>query len=784
MKKYLLVLGVSLLTILASGFNAGFIYAEDGFTLSVVSVKPNRPHLVQPGKATTFVINLKNNLIDTQGFTVIISSLWNASLQKADRQTFQPQGAAVKSMQLYLGAQQEENLLVKITAPSGAVNGTKKVAMVRAYVSGGINKSLNLEAVVYDRPKIYLVGIDALGVNYLFLTRNGRRRDASTQVNELLMPNVESFLTSSHTAYSKTVYSLLPSATDMNHTSVLTGSWPGTSGIFYVAKYYAGLNLQKVWDSSSRTWKQEWVPKWVSPDHRFLKHGLNGEKDVLTIFDVAKATGPKDEAGTPLIFNLFISGKTWLNGLYKDDKATIDAIVTTYTINGLQQERNSLMDKSPEELGYSWTPNPPYLNPVRKYNFADPVSDDNPADLDGHDPDSSGRPHSVIDKDLARFEDMPLSFPEDRWINQSALKVIAAEDPDVVHIILAGVDDVQHAYGVADRPEEWIDGVNGTPTPGILWDDFNIYNARANREVILDVIYEADACFGMLIDALKGYGKFDSSIVVMYADHSQITFMEDNKLTEDPENSPNASDGAEINLKYAICGDDCVDFDQNIEALLAACDMAELFVTDKGHNFVRYTVPQRLLSFERVHPLTGRKVNPFIVITREEMETGVDEMIGRFAASGACSDERRAELYSEWYVKYSDLYTCKDSSSNTYPSSVGNTPNNIRWPDLLVFLNPEYRFQFEMTNSKNLGSGQSADIDSFIGGHSSLMTQNVPLAMHGPRFKNVDFSFWANTVPGQAEHITLVDIAPTIYKALGLQMPENVDGRSIDEIIE
>lgn len=64
-----------------------------------------------------------------------------------------------------------------------------------------------------------------------------------------------------------------------------------------------------------------------------------------------------------------------------------------------------------------------------------------------------------------------------------------------------------------------------------------------------------------------------------------------------------------------------------------------------------------------------------------------------------------------------------------------------------------------------------------LGGHSSIFQQSVPLLMKGPDIK-------PNLVIDGTSGIRTVDIVPTILHMMGLDIPENVEGRILNEIFE
>ncbi|MGH2543006.1 MAG: hypothetical protein ACRDIB_09425, partial [Ardenticatenaceae bacterium] len=145
--------------------------------------------------------------------------------------------------------------------------------------------------------------------------------------------------------------------------------------------------------------------------------------------------------------------------------------------------------------------------------------------------------------------------------------------------------------------------------------------------------------------------------------------------------------------------------------------------------------------FSMYHPVLHQVVNPIIVLTQEEMDTGVDSVFGRFGRDGG---PHRGEMYSEWLMDY--------------PAE-----GKVLWPDLFIFT--RYRLQ-----GKPLGQTPYYA----IGGHSGPTTMNVLHALRSPFFAPGTYS---------GQDTALVDIIPTIYQVVGWQAPNSFDGRVLDEIL-
>src|SRR5262249_2318574 len=315
---------------------------------------------------------------------------------------------------------------------------------------------------------------------------------------------------------------------------------------------------------------------------------------VTAVFDVNKdpATG-----GSPATFNAIVTGKNWLGDLYRD--GGMDLVV-----NGKEYP--------------SYIPAPP------AYHLGDPPSDDNRAqDREGVNVGPWAVRH-LVSPEAQIIELAPWNFPDDRWIGEATVRVIEAEDPDVLYVDLASADETQHVFGAADRPEEWDDG----GTPNILWDDVNIYNPNANRDPVLDIIHEADWDFGMIPDTLQARQPLGRSLVVLLADHGLTTAM----------NAPGAVlDPGQILLDNGIT-------DADVERIVNRGEIAHIDLWDPA----KATQVEAILeSYQVTDPISGATVKPFMVIDRAEMDSGVDGILGAFGADGVSGDFK-GELYSQW----------------------------------------------------------------------------------------------------------------------------------------
>jgi arylsulfatase A-like enzyme len=366
---------------------------------------------------------------------------------------------------------------------------------------------------------------------------------------------------------------------------------------------------------------------------------------------------------------------------------------------------------------------PEYVPSPSAYHLGDPPSDED-ADQD-HEGTNVGAPDvRHLRAPGAQAFDVPSVFPSDRWLAEATVRIIQAEDPDVLYIDLANSDTAQHLFGAADRPEEWTD----PGTPAQLWDDENVYNRNANRDPVLDVIHEADWDFGLITDTLNARQPVGSSLVVLLSDHSQVT------------SRSNMLNPSQVLLDAGITASD-------IERMVMRGNMGILALANPAKAPV---IEATLEAYEVFDPLEGVMVKPFVVLDRDEMDTGVDTVEGPVAQDGIPGN-RLGELYSEWSI---DVPVTDNSK--------------VRWPDLFIFMRSHY-----VASSTSSLAGGSGSATPLHGTHGSRGSDEAMVIMGGPGIR-------AGVYGGG---VSLADIAPTLYRLLGVAPPGNVNGRSLDEIL-
>jgi len=652
--------------------------------LSIVSTAPARPHFVAAGASTTFVIEVKNTGALPVPVAIQINPVsaapgdWEPALAAADR-LFRPIGVPRPQATIVVPANDSVPILAQLLAAHALPDGSEGNAVITASGAGMVPASVGVKARVRNRPKVYYVAIDGCGRGYLTLNRKGR---LFLGVGERLMPRAWEF--ASRSAQMTRAASVLPAVTDPNHSAALTGSWAGTLGVYQVKGQYMGQG------PSGRD-----VIGDVGRDS--LRWGAEGHR-VTSVFDAAKDPSLDGSAST---FNAMVTGKSWLADLFSDHHLDLAVHGSSY---------------------------PEYVPAPASYRVGDPLSDDDPErDQEGTNVGPWLTRHRY-DTEALLMGVQPSVFPADRWLGEAAVRVIQAEDPDVLYVDLAASDPVQHVFGAADRPQEWED----PGTPDALWDDENVYNRGANRDPVLDVVHEADWNFGMISDALAARQALDRSLLVLMSDHGHITAMNTLDTLVDP---------GRILLDGGIT-------EADVERIANRGQLGHIALTDATK---AGRVERLLEAYEMLDPVSGRMAKPLLVINREEMDSGRDGATGVFGANDLVGD-RRGELYSEWSI---DAPVTDNSK--------------VRWPDLFVFTRDHFRTKI----STNLASipGAGPPLNGVHGGPSS---GDILLMIGGPGVR-----------PGTyGAAVSTADLGATVFELLRVPPPANVDGRVLHEILQ
>jgi len=603
--------------------NPGLLYSAN----DLAGTRPHA-HQVMPGEVTTFMFHVSNLEADPVNVRLSLTSGapdWRASLDRERIEGLAPGSTA--------------QAVLTAVAPQGAEVGARVEFTVRAESDAGRVEEVRVAAEVTDVPNVYYFAIDSMDPEYLDLNREGTGPGSE---GDWLMPNLRAFMEESVRYPNARVY--LPSATDMNHTNALSGTYTGTQGLYMVGGTWRGF-----------TEHDEVI---TAPNSmELMRYGPEG-KPLKRIFEVAKEeTGGKALCG-------FWSNKNWLAEI--EGERTVDIVG--------HSERFPL-----------------FFPPPYKYSAAgDPRSDTDPWDpLSG--PFSAcfysdTTREILIPAMLGQFNlllglglyimpvstfigMMPGGHCEDRYLFDSFLRSMAEEDPDVCYINIADLDNTGHFTGSSWDTGEWDD--KGTPD---AVDDESRYSPWMRREDCLDILREADLIFGDFLRTLRERGVYENSIIVFLSDH-----------------------GME-NMKDQARGYQVLDLRQILRShgLVLNEDYREGGGTEI--NFIWCQDPAKLGDIENIlenytvnDPQLG-PVKPLVVVNREEMLKGVD--------LGPRGKIRPRELYSEFWIthpeepgghRWPDLFVFPlynynvaahgnilSTAANPVGITLGNVPDNVQ----------------------------------------------------------------------------------------------------------
>jgi len=399
-------------------------------------------HLVRPGAITTYMIRLYNPF--KSALTVELKSGTDAPGWETSLASGAVEMLPAESKYVLLSVKPASSL------PAGRIASVK----VRAASSAGSSEEITLEAETTEKHKIYIISLDSLGLDYLALNHSG---SGSGKDNDWLMPNLHEFLRSA--VFYPRHQCHLPAATDMNHSSYLTGAYPGRLGLYSVQVFMFGFD-EKGWAI------------WRSTPHDLMYWGPEG-KPVSTIFNVVKDPG---YGGNSSAFTAFVSGKDWVPEHFRNPVYGLDRIVT--------------VTDYPDYV----TPSAHVMKPSESIRFM-----------------LESRLHKLNRPDFALWEDV-------HTVDQ-AIEVIDNEDPDVCYVLLGGVDEAGHYFGSGKNPSEWDE--RGSPEK--MKDDTSRINKSGNREGILKTVRAADEQLGRLLKRLQARRGYEDAYIVIESDHDMET---------------------------------------------------------------------------------------------------------------------------------------------------------------------------------------------------------------------------------------------------------------------
>ncbi len=651
-----------------------------------------RVHYLQAGSITSYVLHLLNPIDVPLQFRLKCEGLpngWSAKMPKVP---------------IEVTPDEDREVLVTVRSPASAKKGERATLNVCALdPKGNAFTSVRLGAEVYDIPKLYILVIDSLDYEYLNLNKNG---DGPGNEGDWLCPNIRNFKRDG-TSFSQARCGM-PAATDMNHTTIVSGAQTGVLGTYWVSGLYAGLD--PLGDIVV-----------VRPNPDILRHGLEGKR-LERIFDMVKTRYPSARS-------VVVSNKAWVSALHEDGEAV--------------------------RWGITGSHFPVYADAPPRFVLGDPQSADNHHDRRRVKPPElmvNLNPLDLMPQVLhGDFEllkpalydvgkyigSKPGFFPDDQWVAKTTCQVIREEDPEVIYVNLAAVDEAGHVFGAAWDPKEW-------SKAGGFFGSYSVskYSEQARREEILNVVREADRRFGEIINELKSRGTFDNSIIVFAADHSMIT------------EGYRKQKYAALDIKEYLRSQGIIS-PKHYGTAWSLNHYAAIFdVRDKA---TLQEIKRQLQGMTVDDPEKGEKFHPCIVLDREGMRTGIDKD-NPFLAEPDRKIGEPLELYSTYYIE-----------------KVGKAEGKVRWPELFVFFRGHYQGTVPgdaVAKGVN-GVGERMPVfrksgSRWVGIHGSEGTTHVPMIFHTPSVK---------VAKEVNEPATLHDIVPSLCALLGWKAPETAAGK-------
>jgi hypothetical protein len=519
--------------------NPGLLYcvsAADG-------LRPHA-HQVMAGESTSFVFHVTNHGQSPSDVQLAMSGPaggWQAKLDKENVTALAP------------GATADATLTVD--SPKTAAPGDRLDLTVQATSSLGASEEAVVSTEITNQRNVYYWAIDSMNPQYMYLNGQGTGPGSP---GDWLMPNLQALLAQGVNYTDAKVY--LPSATDMNHTNALAGTYTGTQGIYMVGGTFRGF-----------TEHDEVIDAPNSMD--LMRYGASGAP-IERIYEVAKKqTGGKALTG-------FWSNKNWL--------ADIEA------------QRSVDIEGSSEK----W----PLFFPVpAKYNAGDPQA--SVTFSKGFYTDVTRE--VVVPTMLGQFNLMlglgmffvpvtttigstPGNHAEDRYLADSFFRSIEEEDPDVSYINAADLDNTGHFTGASWDPGEF--DASGQSK----------YSPLMKREDCLAICRRVDSYFAEFINTLKARGVYDNSTIVLLSDHGM-------------ENMKDKADGYQVlDLRNILRQKGFVHWEDYHEA--GGTEINLVWCQDK----TKLAAIENVLKNYTVNDPVLGPVKPLTVVNRKEMLSGED----------------------------------------------------------------------------------------------------------------------------------------------------------------
>ncbi|MBU2549564.1 MAG: alkaline phosphatase family protein, partial [Proteobacteria bacterium] len=413
----------------------------------------------------------------------------------------------------------------------------------------------------------------------------------------------------------------------------------------------------------------------------------------------------------------YVSGKEWVARMFDSPGSGVDLI-----------------------MGGSRFPS--YIEPPpRGYRFYDPPGDADAAQ------DYETRDQRIFSR--VAYERNPGHFPPDMWIVNSTLEMLNRELPDFGVVVLAQTDDLQHGLGAAWDPSEF-SGQPGRETSRI--------NGMVAREAVLDGLRDVDRQFGRLLDGLRRMPNYRDATIVLYSDHGHVTHRAKETIWDifkksafDSYDRAVSTDLVEILARAGVIQGRELNY-RDFCPIMGSSVGGICFNGDISRRRAKAGRAKEALSAHRVtNPETGNRETPWDVLDWQDMKAGLP---------GICEP---GELYHRHFAD-------------------NDSPGNMHWPDIFVMARNNWQLPAVMGLLTNVGlalpgfvADRMAPWRAMIGGHGSVDTQAVIMAMQGPDMARGRVL----QDPSYEKNRRLADIAVTLSSMLGLELTSTTIGRDL-----
>ncbi len=523
-------------------------------------------------------------------------------------------------------------------------------------------------------PKLVLVSIDSLDPSVMSLNSRGER---GGKPGDWLLPNIREFLESS--VWFENSRCWLPAATDMNHLNAVAGTTSALTGIIGVSQQF------REWDKNGKAVYQNTSMSYAKDDKG---------RTVDTIFKAFKRKSPESKA-------MLATGKGWVATMFDVPDSGIDFMVTG-------------------------TNRPDYVEKPWPWDF-DPK-------------DENGKTGFCARKSLYQkrflgiaYKDREDRFPPDSWVAEASIAVMKKEKPEVSMIILAEMDDLQHALGSIRTPDEF------EKTCCVVKDK---RNPDVHRAPVVAAMKLVDDGFGKLIKDIRGIPGYEDALIILYSDHGHMSYNETFESNVCPSLNTNVTD---ILYKYkAITKEEKMGKGFTVNSIASIGEIYFQAASLDGRRAKASLARAALNAYRIKNPATGNYECPFTVATAEEMRIGIPGVI------------EPGELYHGYFADK-------------------NAPDSLIWPDIFIFMKNGWQLPVTTGIANNLGAKLPAwlpPLNYLLGGHGAEDTAPIVMAFQGGGIPGAK----AIPDPGYKNNYRISDIALTLCAIYGLELNSSTRG--------